>query len=343
MQSGSQFESLFWLKKPWQELINRARKNRLPHALILTGPHGVGKTEFAQSLAKWLLCLDENKSHQGEPCGQCHSCNLIQAGHHPDYIYVEPEGKSKQILIGQIREVNQRLTETPSISSSQVLIINPADVMNINASNAFLKTLEEPPGATRIILLSDYYGAIMPTIKSRCQRINLTCPSLQESQNWLAEQGFQNQAENQLALGQNAGAPIAALEFLQNSGLQAQRDWEASFISWMNRQTSLQSVVESWGKLELSHVLNLLYKYLLNWSKQAIGVSLNGLISQELYALFTAQSPNKDGLNALQKRLLELLVSVHAGAGNYNQTLLLESILLDLQAISSPNKEEVRI
>lgn len=343
MQSKACFNDLFWLTKPWQELVKRAGQNRLPHALMLSGSNAVGKTEFAQHLAQWLLCLDENKLPQGKPCEQCHSCNLFKAGNHPDYIYIEPEGKSKQILIGQIREANQRLTETPSISSSQVLIINPADVMNINASNAFLKTLEEPPGAARIILLSDYYGAIMPTIKSRCQRLNLVSPSVNATQKWLAQQGFNNHEQNQRAINQHAGAPLAILEFLEQGGVELQLDWEASFIDWINHQASLQTMVNNWGKLELSDVLNRLYKYLLDWGKCALGVEQDGLTNQSIYALFSTRRLQQDKLNALQKRLLELLVFVHAGVGNYNKTLLLESILLDLQAISSPDKEEVTV
>lgn len=333
------FESLFWLEKPWQELVRRANSNHLPHALMLTGQQGIGKMEFAQHLAQWLLCLSADKHTQGKPCGHCHSCNLLKAGNHPDYICVKPEGKSNQILIGQIREANQLLTETPSISDQQVLIIHPADVMNLNASNAFLKTLEEPPGQAQIILLSHYYGAMMPTIKSRTQKINLSAPSLADAQRWLYAKGFTDKQENRLALSQNHGAPLAALDSLERSGVQAERDWEQSFIAWMSQNKTLSDMVENWGKWELSALLSLLYRYLLNWAKYHLGVQLGDTLSQALRELFESRTLYQNKLNQLQKRLLDLSAFAHAGVGSHNKTLLLESILLELQSVCIVKKE----
>lgn len=333
------FESLFWLEKPWQELVRRANSKHLPHALMLTGQKNIGKMEFAQHLAQWLLCLSPDKHTQGKPCTQCHSCNLLKAGNHPDYIYVKPEGKSNQILIGQIREANQLLTETPSISEQQVLIIHPADVMNLNASNAFLKTLEEPPGQAQIILLSNYYGAMMPTIKSRTQKINLLAPSLADAQRWLYDKGYAQEQENRLALIQNNGAPLGALECLERSGVQAERDWEQGFIAWMSQNKSLSDMVGSWDKWELSMLLSLLYRYLLNWAKYHLGVKLDATLSQALRELFESRTLCQNKVNQLQKRLLDLSAFTHAGVGSHNKTLLLESILLELQSICIVKKE----
>lgn len=333
------FDSLFWLSSPWHKLLERAQQERFPHALMLTGFHGVGKAEFAEHLARWLLCLNPDKQAQAKPCGKCHSCQLFNAGNHPDYLQVEPEGKSKQILIGQIREVNQRLTETPSISDNQVLVINPIDVMNLNASNAFLKTLEEPPGQARIILISDYYGSVMPTIKSRCQRLNLAAPDMDSTQNWLAQQGFTNPQDNQLAISQHKGAPLAALNFLSHSGIEEYKLWEKSLIDWINHKSHLSDVVENWNKLELSELLDLLYSVLLRWGKAALGVTFNAELSQPLNELFKHSSLNQQVFNDLQARCLQLQVLVHSGNTHYNKTLLLESMLLNLQRMAKPHRQ----
>lgn len=331
--------TLTWLHQSWHNLLQQAAQQQLPLALMLTGNQGVGKHQLALHLANWLLCQAHNKQQLATPCYQCHSCQLFKAGNHPDFMSAAPEGNSKQILIGQIRTLNQRLTETPSISERQVLLIHPVELMNLNASNAFLKTLEEPPGNAHILLVSHYYGAVLPTIKSRCQTLNIACPSLTQAHQWLSSQGFSQFEDNQLALAQHAHAPLLALEFLQQGGIAAQTHWEQTLISWINQHYPLQQVIDSWSKLELLELLNRLYKLLLDWGKYAVGVVLLG-VSPEIEQLFNQRCLKQIEYQRLQKRILELLAFVHQGIGNYNKTLLLESLLLDVQTISSIAKQE---
>jgi DNA polymerase-3 subunit delta' len=160
--------------------IRRAyRSDRLPHGLIFAGPVGVGKATTAAFLSQLFLC---EKPKVDEPCGRCEACKSFIAGGHPDYHVITKEliryhdktGKSKGIdlSIHVIRpEVVEKASRKSSMGRGKVFIIEQADLMNPAAQNAMLKTLEEPPGRTLIVLLTDSIGQMLPTIRSRCQVI----------------------------------------------------------------------------------------------------------------------------------------------------------------------------
>ena len=125
---------------------------RIPHALLVTGAVGVGKQNFAVAFCQRLLCF---KGSESGACGECKACQLMIAGTHPDIHYVQLEEKSQALKIDQIRELVVALTKTSQISSRHCVIIEPADRLNVNAANALLKLLEEPPGNSVIVLEKD--------------------------------------------------------------------------------------------------------------------------------------------------------------------------------------------
>lgn len=142
---------------------------RVPHALLFTGPGGVGKRRMAVALAQGLFCTAES----GRPCGSCSGCYKTAASLHPDLIRIEvdAESKSRQILIDQIQSLSETLSRTPGESGRRVVIIDPADRITPDAQSAFLKTLEEPMGETFFILIASEVNGLMSTILSRCQVI----------------------------------------------------------------------------------------------------------------------------------------------------------------------------
>jgi DNA polymerase III delta' subunit len=175
--------------KDWNEIfeqptavdqLRRAyRADRLPHGLIFAGPVGVGKATTAAFLSQLFLC---EKPSGDLPCGQCQSCKSFLAGGHPDYHIVTKEliryhdktGKSKgiELSINVIRpEVLEKAARKSSMGQGKVFIIEQAELMNPQAQNGLLKTLEEPAGRTLLILLTDQIGQILATIRSRCQTI----------------------------------------------------------------------------------------------------------------------------------------------------------------------------
>ena len=214
-----------WHDKPLRELLGR--RDRLPHALLLYGRQGIGKVQFARALSQSLLC---ESSEHGVACGACSACGWFSQGNHPDFRELMPEAlsadetdadlpadadakekkKSKEIKVEQIRNIADFMTLTTHRDGFRVLLIHPAETLNANAANSLLKTLEEPPPRTLIVLVTDQIGRLIATIKSRCQRIMVPAPDEATAVAWLLSQGV---ADAEVALGQAGGAPLYAVTF----------------------------------------------------------------------------------------------------------------------------------
>jgi DNA polymerase-3 subunit delta' len=149
-----------------ERLQRSLERGRLAHAYLFTGPRGSGKLAMATTLAQALNCLDARR----DACGKCKSCLGIEK--HPDIHWVRPESKSRRIQIGQIREFTNAIVLKPMMARTKVGIIVDAECMMEQAQNAFLKTLEEPPARTVILLLTAEPQRLLPTILSRCLRIS---------------------------------------------------------------------------------------------------------------------------------------------------------------------------
>src|SRR5665213_2299308 len=171
-QIFGQERAIAWLRQAYLA-------DRLPHALIFAGPAGVGKATTARALAKLFLC---QKPRADQPCGVCDSCRVMDAGNHPDFHvifkelirYHDKTGKSKgiELSIHVIRpEIIEPAGRKAVLGRGKVFVIEQAELMNPQAQNALLKTLEEPAGRTLIILLTDQPSALLATIRSRCQTV----------------------------------------------------------------------------------------------------------------------------------------------------------------------------
>ena len=160
----------------WDRLLGHERRiaqarrmieeRRLPHALLLFGPEGVGKRRVAETMAAALLCAGEDA-----PCGECESCRAARLGTHPDFYLVEPEAQGKSaraIRIDRIRALQAGLARLPILSGRSVVLMDDAHLMNEAAANCLLKTLEEPTGDTVFLLVTSARSSLLPTILSRC-------------------------------------------------------------------------------------------------------------------------------------------------------------------------------
>ena len=213
------------------------------HALLLNAPNGIGALEFMLCLAQAWLC---ESADAAAPCGRCGSCRLVQAGTHPDLRVLVPEtlrpllggaaqaeddagegGKarrkpSRQIRIDEVRAAIDWVVQSSSRGRAKVVLLHPAEAMNHQAANALLKTLEEPPGSARLLLSTADEARLLPTVRSRCQRIRLAEPPTEQASAWLAEQGV---ADAQVLLAAAGGAPLAARD-LSAAGIDA-ATWQA--------------------------------------------------------------------------------------------------------------------
>jgi DNA polymerase-3 subunit delta' len=220
---------------PWNEPILESLKrrvDRLPHALLIHGPQGVGKLKLAERLAQLLLC--EAADPGRKPCDACDGCRWYLGGNHPDFRRVEPEalappvetegeeaaasarkGKpSQDIKVDQVRELAGFLNIGSHRGQRRVALVHPADEMNDHAANALLKGLEEPPGGAMFVLVSHRPMRLLATIRSRCVAVPVPPPPRQVALEWLSGAGIKD-AERWLAYA--GGAPLRALDYATNA------------------------------------------------------------------------------------------------------------------------------
>ena len=214
-----------WLETVESEFAERLASERLPHALLLAGPRDTGKGELAKGFIAGLLCQEK-----GYPaCGNCRSCQLLESGAHPDRHFLSYEENPrtgemrKEIVIEQVRRLISSLQLTNTISERKAALIIPAEAMNINTANAVLKTLEEPPGATVLLLVSHDPARTPATIRSRCQRLNVRLPAFSAALDWLEEQGAESREEAASALRAAAGSPLRAMRMLRDGSTEQYR------------------------------------------------------------------------------------------------------------------------
>ncbi|MDX9884577.1 DNA polymerase III subunit delta' [Thauera sp.] len=314
-----------WLQPTWQRLIELGE--RLPHALLFVGPAGLGKRELAEALAARLLC--DAPRPDGHACDHCEPCQWRLTGNHPDLIRVVPaadaaaaateaeseaparettaKAASAQIVIEQIRDLQASLNITGHHGSRRVVVLDPAEAMNMFTANALLKLLEEPPTGCVFLLVSSAPRRLLPTIRSRCQQWHFARPSEAELAHWKAHADRDTQAL--LALG--GGMPLAAERLAQAGGgallarfvrdiggLQAAEvlrlagQWEA----WLK---SKEATASGFGLPELSD-------WMQRWVSDLAAVRLGGRVR-----FFPAQ---ESVLSALASRM-----SVAAASGCYNE------------------------
>jgi DNA polymerase-3 subunit delta' len=194
-----------WHGAQWTALTGDL--SRLSHALLLHGVAGLGKNAFALRLARFLLCLDRRVD--GSACGCCRSCSLFRVGNHPDLLCVGPVEDSKQIVVDQVRGVIEFLSFKAHTSTSKIVIVSPAEAMNVNAANSLLKALEEPPAGSLFILVAAHLARVSVTIRSRCTQVAFGAPPLAQGLAWLQAQGVKA-SDPEALLAQAGGAPLAA-------------------------------------------------------------------------------------------------------------------------------------
>lgn len=243
-------------------LLGAVEHNRVAGTYLFAGPEGIGKRLTAVSLAALLNCANP-RSGPMDACGECRPCRKIRDGVHPDVISVRPE---KTVLkIEQIRQVLDTMALQPYEGRHRVVIIEDADTMNEAASNAFLKTLEEPPADSHIILVTSRPSALIPTILSRCQTIAFQPLSMAEVREVLATQGVEP-ARIDFLTALSEGSPGRAMSLSGDDAEKSRREalsilgripWESTVDLIAYAETLAKEPVDA-----IQAVLNWLYSFL---------------------------------------------------------------------------------
>ena len=160
------FEEIIGNQQVKEQLTKAIEEKKVLHSYMFVGIEGIGKQMIAKKFAQMILCTNNEK----KGCNTCKSCIEFISNNNPDFLYIEPEGNS--IKIEQIRYLQRKIQEKPIISDRKVYIINDADKMTTEAQNCLLKTLEEPPEYSTIILIGSNQNLFLNTIKSRCMIIS---------------------------------------------------------------------------------------------------------------------------------------------------------------------------
>jgi DNA polymerase-3 subunit delta' len=232
-----------WLARQRQQIAAARADGRLPHAILLHGPAGVGQAGLALWISQLVLC--EKKGDV--PCGRCPSCTLFLAGNHPDFYTLEREEKASFIKVDQVRELCGKLTLRSFRGGNKVGIIDPADQMNIQANNALLKTLEEPPEDTLLILSVSRLDRLPRTVVSRCQKLRLAAPTVEEATSWLNTEQPRDDWPDLLSLA--AGAPFAALEMAADGTGELSNEMRAALAEAVEKRSfDPLGLAASWSK-----------------------------------------------------------------------------------------------
>jgi DNA polymerase-3 subunit delta' len=326
---------------PWHEdAAAQLRKawaaNRLSHALLLQGAEGLGKQTFAAWLACAVLC-DKSAGSTLRCCGECASCALFVAGSHPDLLWVMPEEDKQQIAIDQIRAATERLTKTSYRQGYKVAIINPAHLMTPNAANSVLKTLEEPTPRSVLILISSQPSMLLPTVRSRCQKVTIARPSREQAIAWLRESSGGAVESDLIEFA--GGAPLRALAYADGRFDALNEHMQKSLGALLAGQADVTQIAAEWEKDGLSERLTWLDLWLTSLARGALAgnADLVTFPSRSVHLPSPAGPLNISGVYSMVDRARALKSQLARTA--LQRELAVESWLIALLDVLEPSRK----
>ncbi|GJM12360.1 MAG: DNA polymerase III subunit delta' [Pseudohongiella sp.] len=327
-------EPLPWHGAQWSQLCRALSNEQLAHAYLLSGNEGLGKSLFADAFARYALCLNPIAGKLADSriaCGSCANCIKGGAGNHPDILRIEIEEGSKNIKIDQIRRLSEFVIRSSHSGGAKIVILSHAHLLNANAANALLKTLEEPVDNTHVILVSDHPGRLVATIRSRCQKLAFQTPSTDIAAAWLSEITGSANVDSLLEASDNR--PLVALQMAEGDSLQSRAQFLSSICELKSGSKSIQQVLALTEKDGESDVLRHFSTFLSKLTKYSLtGVRENDPALENMYDLVVAPveklaEQRVAGSIARFYTEVETARRQLASSTNPNPQLIMESIL----------------
>jgi DNA polymerase-3 subunit delta' len=298
---------------------------RLHHAYLFLGPDGIGKHTVAVALAKALHCVEAN----GDFCGRCVNCSRIADGNHPDVRLIEPLAGKKEISIQQVRELERDLNYRSFTGKRKIAIIDPATLLNLSSQNALLKTLEEPPQDSLMILIAANGGGLLPTLRSRCLRLSFAPLTRQQVAGFLQLQHEIASADAEFIGALSMGSIGAALALDHDEMVERRRIWTGMLGSL--KPGDFQGAMAAAEALASDRDETLKF---LNWAEswyrdllvKSVAQDFNDLVNLDMHAEIAQQAADGN----IEKNLRVISQTGRAAASvqrNLNRRMVLEKFL----------------
>ena len=287
-----------WQKTVWDTLTGRFPK--IAHGLLFYGKKGCGKEAFAQYFLAWVLC--SNRHANNAPCGECGSCLWLKSDTHPNYVHISTDEENKKqnakIKIEKIRDLLPFVQQT--VDGWRVIVIEPAEALNMASANELLKTLEEPGDRVVIILLADHYLKLPATIRSRLQHFALDRMSEVQADEYLSQQlPDLNQTQKQLLLNLSNQMPLQAMQLAQAEWLNKRQEFVNDWLKLVSQKNMPMAIATKWNKALSFSDFSHMFEYLLS---DLICVKLNQQV----------KNPDLDLSELSEKYSLEFLFTIYS-------------------------------
>lgn len=309
-----------WQMKQWGLIQRSIQRDKLPHALMLIGPSGMGKLDFAEKLTASLFC--KSTLEDGSACGHCASCHAYISGNSPDFKVMTPEEKSSVIKIDQVRDLIHWNDMSAHSDGYKIVILHPVESMNIAASNALLKVLEEPNDKRMFLLISHQQSSVPATVISRCQKLRFDSCSKQSLTAWLDD------PQSELVSRLSFNVPLKAKQMLETDYLDRRSQFLNVIVALVNTEIAVVEAAQQCMDAGIDFVLENIELILLDIQKYHLTQDQILLVNSDFAAEIIAMSSHASSI-----RLGELLDFVRQlkldllNKANFNQQLLMEDLL----------------
>jgi len=317
------FSDVIGHKEVIERLKNSLRSGRIANAYIFSGPVGVGKEFVAINFAKALNCLSDGE----DSCSECIACRKIDDGNYADVMVIRPEGT--RLKIDQMRSLQHSGSYRAIEGNYKVYIITEAEKMTAEAANSLLKTLEEPPGAMVLILLTSVYSALLPTIRSRCQSVkfSLVPPALLRDE-LIKRFGLSDSKAKWVAL-RSQGKVGDALKLMEKDDEDAEDDISSSFLDLSRKNGG--SLLHVFRKAESLGKMQDPFDALLSWYRDLLlikqGCSHELLIHSDKKSELEKMAGSYSGIQ-IEKLIRAIMKTQNLIQRNVNSNLALEVMML---------------